>query len=145
MKHGIWLLLIVITACSSNDNELKQLKRENAQLKAKLSEYDNAIVITPENIHHYVGALTYSSAEVKPNERISVATQLTLQKLPERFKVEWTADPEPMSVKASGETQRFFENVYPTAGMRRFSGSYTIIFPHGEKWSIPWEREFEVK
>lgn len=145
MRHGIiWLLLIVIAGCSSNDKELTRLKHENARLKAKLSEYDNAIVITHGNIHTYVTAITYSSGEVKRNEPISAASALMLDRLPEGFSVEWECDPEPMSVKKSGEIQHFFDNVYSTAGMRRFSGSYTIVFPNGEKWSIPWEREFEV-
>lgn len=139
--------LIIISfltfSCTSNQ-ELEKLKHENQQLKKKLATYNNALVLTPENIHEYINAMTFSQLEGNKNESIPFTTCLTLARLPQNMHIKWSSTPEGMFVKKDGVT-RHVENSYPTSGKHHFTGMYTVVFPNGQEWHIPWERDFEVK
>jgi hypothetical protein len=142
----LFVLGFIGTACSNNagEEELLKLRKENAELKKKISVFDEAIVLTPENIGKYVSAISFSQSKGKRNEEIQHYTSLALIKVPEHIKVEWESTPEPMSLKEDG-IARYSNNIYQSPGKRKFNGSYTLIFPNGREWNIPWEREYVVE
>ena len=139
-----FVLLFTISACDSSlQKEVDELKKENIALKKRLNSYDNSIVITEKNIHKYVSAMAYGSFKVKSNEKVSTSTVLYLRDLP--VQVKWKEDQENQSVRQSGKIYRNIENVFPGAGIRTLSGKYTVIFPDGNEWSIPWQHQVEVE
>jgi len=132
------------TSNNSGDKEIAQLRIENIKLKKKLASYEDAIILTPENIGKYVVAISFSQSKGKRNEEIQHYTSLALKKVPKHIKVEWESTPEPMSLKEDG-IARYSNNIYESPGKRKFKGSYTLIFPSGKEWNIPWEREYIVE
>lgn len=138
------LLALLFSACkATSDNEIAELKKENAALRKQLNQYDQAIVITKENINKYVGALTYGHVNVKTNEETEVGTCLYLHHLP--VEVKWTEDQENQSVSESGPISRYIKNTFAGPGKRKLSGNYKVVFRNGEEWMIPWEHEVDVK
>lgn len=138
-----FIFLVLLSACSGNDEELRNLRKENAALKSQLNSYDDAFIITRDNIHKYVGSLCYCPLSVKKNEVVEASSHLYLHHLP--FKVECKMDQENQSVKNSDQISRTIQNSFPGSGERIFSGIYTVTFPNGEKWSLPWEGHTVVK
>lgn len=139
------VLILVLSACSnhSEHQELLKLRKENIALKKKLDSYDQAVIITRDNIEKYVGSLAGGPNEVKKNEEILVNSYLYLHTLP--LKVDCTMDQENQSVEALGQIGRSIRNTFPGSGERIFTGKYTVTFPNGEEWSVPWEKRVMVK
>ncbi|WP_341902967.1 hypothetical protein [Fluviicola taffensis] len=140
-----FLFLFLVSSCAdaSVNKELKDLRSENAALKKRLNSYDNALIITKDNMHKYVGSLCYGPLEAKKNEVVEVRCGLYLHHLP--FQVECKMDQENQSVKNSDQISRSIQNSYPGSGERLISGMYTVTFPNGEKWSMPWEKQIKVE
>lgn len=139
------ILILVLSACSnqSEHRELLKIRKENALLKKKLDRYNQDLIITPENMHKYVGALAYGPASVKTNESFSTYCHLYLHDLP--LKIDCIMDQENQSVKTSGKISHSIQSSFPGSGERIFSGEYIVTFPNGKKWSIPWENRVMVK
>ncbi len=138
-------LILIFSACSnhSEHQELLKLRKENTALKKKLDSYDHSVVITPDNIHKYVGALAVGPESVKKNEPVDIHCYLYLHNLPS--KVDFKTDQENQFVKTNGKVEHFIQNTFPGSGERIFTGKYTVTFPNGEEWSIPWEKRVIVK
>ncbi len=128
---GAFLLFLTLCSCNSNSNsqeqEIARLKKANAELKEKLDSYQNAIVITRDNINKYVGAIAFGPEKVETNEKSEIFTSLYLHDLP--VEVEWSTDQENQAEKESGQIVRYIQNSFPGAGKRTFSGKYTVKFP----------------
>lgn len=138
------ILFLVLSACnSSSEKEIEDLKKENAELKKQLKAYDNAIVITNKNAHKYIGGLAYGSPKAKSNESFDIQTNLYLHNLP--IEVKWKEDRENQSVTNRGQIVHTIKNSFPTAGLRTFSGNYTLIFPDGSEEDIPWRFQVEIE
>lgn len=138
-------MLLVCSSCNSNakDKKIAKLEKANAALKEKLASYNDAIVITHENIGKYVGAIAVGPEQVEKNEVSEIGTYLYLQDLP--VDIQWEDDQENQSVKEPNQIIRYIRNSFPGAGTRTFTGKYTVTFPNGEQWSIPWQKELIVK
>ena len=67
LSFVLFALFLITCSCSSGEkeSEIARLKKANAALKEKLATYNDAIVITHENINKYVGALAFSQDTVR--------------------------------------------------------------------------------
>ena len=142
---GSFLLFLTLCSCNSGsqEKEIAKLKKANAELKEKLDSYQNAIVITRDNINKYVGAIAFGPEKVAINEKSEIFTSLYLHDLP--VEVEWTTDQENQSEESKGQIVHYIQNSFSGAGKRTYTGNYMVKFPNGEEWSIPWQKELIVK
>jgi len=145
LSFVLFALFLITCSCSSGEkeSEIARLKKANAALKEKLASYNDAIVITHENINKYVGALAVGPEQINMNEVSEIGTYLYLHDLP--VTIEWLDDQENQAVKAPNQITRYIQNSFPSAGKRTFTGKYVVKFPNGKEWSIPWEKEVIVK
>ncbi len=143
-------ILAILSSCNSNyeieslESEITELKIQNARLRVQLEDNKNSIVIKENEIHEYLMPVTFGPMEVSPNEKVTFETHLVLKKLPENIKTEWTCSPEGMAIKNNG-VRYYVTNSYESSRDIEFKGTYSLIFPNGDKKELYWVREFKVK
>lgn len=143
-------ILALLSSCTSNrevdrlKSELAQLNSENTKMQVQIEQFENSIIIKPDEIHKYLMTLTCGGFEFKRNEETSFETYLVFKDLPENIQYEWRSEPEVMSIQNDG-IPHYLKNTYETIGLREFFGSYVLTFPDGHTEELIWKREFEVK
>ena len=148
MKLLVFLCsILTMVSCVSNaeNKEIAELKKANHELKEKLRSYENAIVITSDNFHNYVGGIVFGPETVKKNEKFSVSSAVYLHLRDWKGEVRWEPDQENQSETRSDKVLHHIDNLFPGAGERTISGKYTFVFPDGQKKEVPWEKNVLVK
>ena len=128
IRNSLLGLVVCLVSCGSKTEieqltaELEVVKKQNLLLEKRLNEYENALVITADDLNDYLISLTFGLSNGNHTKESPFSTYIALSQLPSNLKVDWECSPEPMKVEHDGLVYHV-ANFYETGRATEFKGS----------------------